>query len=116
MNKEEILYQIVAVDSELKKGFPDEITTILKNGITGKTYTDYDFKNHRYLYCFINDNFNIYDRLEEKDKEIERLNNIINRLDKLIEQYSNNEYYYKYNGKYLKSEIINDLKELKEGK
>lgn len=81
MNKEEILYQIVAVDSEFKKGFPDEITTIFKNGITGKTYTDYDFKNHRYLYTFINDNFNIYDRLEEKDKEIERLNNIINQAD-----------------------------------
>lgn len=43
-------------------------------------------------------------------KEIERLNNIINKLDKLIEQYSKNDYYYKYNGKYLKSEIINDLK------
>ena len=86
MNNEEILYQIVAVDSELKKGFPDEITTILKNGITGKTYTDYDFKNHRYLYCFINDNFNIYDRLEEKDKEIERLNNIIDELEKDIKE------------------------------
>ena len=52
---------------------------------------------------------------EYKD-EIERLNNIINELEKLIEQYSKNDYYYKYNGKYLKSEIINDLKELKEGK
>ena len=48
-------------------------------------------------------------------EENERLNNIIDKLDKLIEQYSKNEYYYKYNGKYLKSEIINDLKELKEG-
>jgi len=53
---------------------------------------------------------------DKKDKEIERLTNIINELDKLIEQYSKNEYYYKYNGKYLKSEIINDLKELKESK
>ena len=84
MNEEEILYQIVGVNSEFKKGFPDKITTILKNGITGKTYTDYDFKNHRYLYTFINDNFNIYDRLEEKDKKIERLNNIINELEKYI--------------------------------
>ena len=78
MNKEEILYQIVAVDSEFKKGFPDEITTIFKNGITGKIYTDYDFKNHRYLYTFINDNFSIYDRLEEKNKEIEQLRTELN--------------------------------------
>lgn len=48
--------------------------------------------------------------------DYDKLNNIIDELDKLIEQYSKNEYYYKYNGKYLKSEIINDLKELKEGK
>jgi len=51
-----------------------------------------------------------------QQKEIDKLNNIINELDKLIEQYSKNDYYYKYNGKYLKSEIINDLKELKENK
>ena len=50
-----------------------------------------------------------------KDKENKRLNNIINKLEKLIEQYSQNDYYYKYNGRYLKSKIINDLKELKEG-
>lgn len=49
-------------------------------------------------------------------KENERLNNVINELDKLIEQYSQNDYHYKYNGKYLKSEIIDDLKKLKEGK
>ena len=54
--------------------------------------------------------------IEEQDKEITRLNNRINELDKLIEQYSRNDYYYKYNGKYLKSEIIEDLKELKEKK
>lgn len=46
-----------------------------------------------------------------EEQEIDRLNNIINKLDKLIEQYSKNDYYYKYNGKYLKSEIINDLKQ-----
>lgn len=84
MNKEEILYQIVAIDSELKKGFPDKIATILRNGNTGKTYTDYDFKNRRYLYCYVSDNFNIYDRLEEKDKEIKRLNNIINKALHLL--------------------------------
>lgn len=48
--------------------------------------------------------------------EMERFKNIINELEKLIEQYSQNDYYYKYNGKYLKSEIIKDLKELKGGK
>ena len=115
MNNEEILYQIVAVDSELKKGFPDKITTILKNGITGKTYTEYDFKNHRYLYCFINDNFNIYDRLEEKDKEIERLNNVINELEKYIGQE-----YYCFDNESVEFEvaknILNKLKLLKEGK
>lgn len=132
MNKEEILYQIVAVDSELKKGFPDEITTILKNGITGKTYTDYDFKNHRYLYCFINDNFNIYDRLEEKDKEIERLTaesteweskcykyqDIINELEKWLEdqwlEWKDCETDVRFMANEDKA-ILDKLKELKEG-
>ena len=116
MNKEEILYQIVAVDSELKKGFPDKITTILKNGITGKTYTDYDFKNHRYLYCFINDNFNIYDRLEEKDKEIDRLNNIINELSKKNNLAENILYDYLYNDDKITKEKYEQFKGLKEGK
>lgn len=62
MNKEEVLYQIVGVDSEFKKELPNEITTIFKNGNTGKTYIDYDFKNHRYLYCYVSDNFNIRNR------------------------------------------------------
>lgn len=60
------------------------------------------------------------ERLEEyqkyidiNHKEIERLNNIINKLDKLIEQCSKRDYYFKYNGKYLKSEIINDLKTIR---
>ncbi len=64
------------------------------------------------------DKINLLEKQVEAQKEIikverkklERLNNIINELDKLIEQYSKNDYYYKYNGKYLKSEIINDLK------
>ena len=116
MNKEEVLYQIVAVDSEFKKGFPEESTTILKNGITGKTYADYDFKNHRYLYCFINDNFNIYDRLQEKDKEIERLNNIINELEKWLKDDENNLIHYDYESKYdyiYVDELLDKLKELK---
>lgn len=50
---------------------------------------------------------------EDIEKEITKFNNITNKLDELIEQYSKNDYYYKYNGKYLKSEIINDLKALK---
>lgn len=53
--------------------------------------------------------------IEDLLDENERLNNIINELDKLIEQYSSNNYYYKYNGKYLKSEIIENLKELLKG-
>ncbi len=115
MNKEEILYQIVAIDSELKKGFPDKIATILRNGNTGKTYTDYDFKNHRYLYCYVSDNFNIYDRLEEKDKEIERLNNNWKKLENYIEDkrdyYDNQDYAY-----YMFNQVLEYLKELKEGK
>jgi hypothetical protein len=59
---------------------------------------------------------NILDEELELYDEVIRLNNILNELDKLIEQYSKNDYYYKYNGKYLKSEIIEDLKELKENK
>ena len=86
MKEEEILYQIVAIGSELKKGYPEEITTILKNGYTGKTYTNYDFKNHRYLYCYVSDNFNIYDRLEEKDKEINRLKNDLINLLRIIDK------------------------------
>ena len=50
----------------------------------------------------------------ETTKKLESAEKIINELSKIIEQYSKNEYYYKYDGKYLKSEIINDLKELKE--
>lgn len=50
---------------------------------------------------------------EDLEKEITKFNNFTNKLDELIEQYSKNDYYYKYNGKYLKSEIINDLKALR---
>ena len=50
----------------------------------------------------------------ETTKKLESAEKIINELSKIIEQYSKNEYYYKYDGKYLKNEIINDLKELKE--
>lgn len=55
----------------------------------------------------------VYWYIDKLQSEIERLNNIINKIDKLIEQYSKNDYYYKYNGKYLKSEIINDLKTIR---
>ena len=78
-----------------------------------------DKNQNLYDFCVFHEQFNPFDLFNDnriKDKEIERLNNIISELDKLIEQYSKNDYYYKYNGKYLKSEIINDLKELKEKK
>ena len=61
----------------------------------------------------------VVDSIKEKDKEIERLNNIIDAISNILENYGRLEYYYKYNGRYLKSEIIKDLKEtieLKEGK
>lgn len=41
------------------------------------------------------------------------ITNLRKNIDELIEQYSKNDYYYKYNGKYLKSEIINEIKSLK---
>lgn len=46
-------------------------------------------------------------------EDYKKLKNRIDKLDELIEQYSKNDYYYKYNGKYLKSEIINDLKTIR---
>ena len=50
--------------------------------------------------------------IEIKGKEIERLNNIIEKLERLIDDYSWNSYYYKCNGRYLKSEILNDIREI----
>ena len=45
-------------------------------------------------------------------QEIQKKDNVIDKLNKLVEQYSKNNYYYRYNNRYLKSEIIDDLKKI----
>ena len=114
--KEEILYRIVGVGSEVKRDMPDKFRSVLDNETYGTTYTEYDFKKQRYLFTFINDNFDIYDMLGEKDKEIRRLNNIINELEKWLKEY-NFCVEYGSNRIFLEKELILDkLQELKEGK
>lgn len=83
----------------------------------------------------LNEYISFYEDLSKKqNKEIERLkemklhtekyasemedkyiiaNNIINKIDKMIEDCSRLDYYFKYNNKYVKSEIINDLKAIR---
>ena len=46
-----------------------------------------------------------------KNKEIEKLNNIIDELEKYIKEMPNNEYF-----GYLKQDLLDKLKELKKGK
>lgn len=67
----EILYQVVAVDSDLIKGYPDKVTCISKNENmdNGVIYNDYDFKNHRYIKTYVSDNFNIFDKHKEQEKK-----------------------------------------------
>ena len=93
--KDEILYQIVEVDSDLIKGCPDKVTFIsqredMNDGIL---YNDYDFKNHRYIRSYVSDNFNIYDRLEEKDKQLDKYKNVIDKIKELIERKLSTETY-----------------------
>lgn len=62
-----------------------------------------------------------FEIIEEKNKEIDRLNNIISQIETLIINHNcdTGDIYYKYNGKYLKSELkerIIELVELKENK
>lgn len=52
------------------------------------------------------------DLLEKRDKEIERLNNIIEKLERLVDDYAWNGYYIKCGNRYLKSEILNDIREI----
>lgn len=56
----------------------------------------------------------VFNQLDEKTK-LEWLYEISKKLcdlEELVNRYSTNDYYYKYDGKYLKSEIINDLLEI----
>ena len=49
---------------------------------------------------------------QEQRKEIERLNNIIKKLERLVDDYAWNSYYIKCGNRYLKSEILNDIREI----
>lgn len=44
--------------------------------------------------------------------EIKRLNNIIKKLERLVDDYAWNSYYIKCGNRYLKSEILNDIREI----
>lgn len=92
--KDEILYQIVAVDSDLIKGCPDKVTFISQREdmSDGIIYNDYDFKNHRYIKAYVSDNFNIYDRLEEKDKQLDKYKNVIDKIKEKGIMYYDHEY------------------------
>ena len=48
----------------------------------------------------------------KNELEIERLNNIIKKLERLVDDYAWNSYYIKCGNRYLKSEILNDIREI----
>ena len=56
------------------------------------------------------------DLVLKQKEEIERLNNIINELERLVDDYAWNSYYFKCGNRYLKSEILNDIREIIEPK
>ena len=107
----EILYQVVAIDSDLIKNYPDKVTFISKREdmSDGILYNDYDFKNHRYIKTYVSDNFNIYDRLEEKDK----YKNVIDKIKEYTKITSKLKYENEYVGLFVK-DICNDILELLE--
>ena len=58
---------------------------------------------------------NMYGRVPEQWElleEIERLNNIIKKLERLVDDNAWNNYYFKCGNRYLKSEILNDIREI----
>lgn len=70
----------------------------------------------KYGYYKLQDDYNKQDFYIWLDKEERQqydyenfLADKLDKIEQLLEQYSQNEYYFKYNGKYLKSEIIKDL-------
>lgn len=67
--------------------------------------------NPRDYYDIVNDATKLCEEIEEKNKAIERLNNIIDELEKYIKEMPNNEYF-----GYLKQDLLDKLKVLKEGK
>lgn len=76
---EEVLYKITALYSEQKKDYPDKIRQSQDDDHWGTTYINYDFKNHRYLYCYVSDNFNLHDEITNLQKENEDLKKLKER-------------------------------------
>ena len=64
----------------------------------------YDYENH------------LLDKLEEKDKEIERLNNIINELEKYLKEENKFDEYKDITYRETMGYVLDKLQELKEGK
>ena len=65
-----------------------------------------------------NKNLELIEELNDREDEIERLNNIISKIERLVINHNRDtgDIYYKYNGRYLRSElkdIILELLELK---
>ena len=52
------------------------------------------------------------DEISKLQKKLKRLNNIINELERLVDDYAWNSYYIKCGNRYLKSEILNDIREI----
>lgn len=89
--KIKLLYKIEAFDSDYDIDRPDKCIANI-GGEQGKAYFNYDYKKHRYLVAFISDDFDVYDNIATKEKEIERLNNIINELEKELDRLLERQY------------------------
>lgn len=110
---DEILYQVVAVDSDLIKNYPTKSTCISQNENmdNGVIYNDYDFKNHRYIITYVSDNFNIFDKHKEQE---EKIYNLQSKIDKAIEYIENNIWEDEYGGDVIEDynhELLDILKE-----
>ena len=82
----EILYQVVAVDSDLIKNYPTKVVCISQNENmdNGVIYNDYDSKNHRYIKTYVSDNFNIFDKHKEQEEKIYNLQSKIDKANEIL--------------------------------
>ena len=60
----------------------------------------------------IENNKLLREEVRKLKEEIEKLNNIIKKLERLVDDYAWNSYYIKCGNRYLKSEILNDIREI----